>query len=815
MKKIILWSIALLFLSCGQKGIVFKTDSFGMEIDSKGFIVSWTDVQHGRNYFPQKAKAPLLALYKDGAYIMPDLMQYDQANQRIGLTYPNGSVASLKINEKPDYVRLELVSVEPRNEVQAIVWGPYPTTLDKWIGETVGVVRNDDYAIGVQALNIITGEGLPDMRSHKYGQMYIDPLPGQVVPDSLKGKIGESASVDVNQTGDLPEYVRIYRGNAARKTQMGSEILFYALDRRIPRTIGSGESLQYIEPIEVDFAGSAIALFGCPENKVLDIIEKIELEENLPHPEIDGTWIKRHSRLGEAYLLYEGGSQEDCIKYADAFGFKLVHIGDVFQTWGQFGLHTRRFPKGAEDIRKFTDKAREKQLSIGVHTLTMFTSTNDAYVSPVPSDSLCKTGSGKLQKDISADSKEIEVDDPAFFLNTGNTHTVKIGKELIGYDRITKEKPYRLLACTRGQFGTIPAEHKVGSMVDKLANNSYRGFYPDNNLQEKFAIRLAEVCNETGIDLMDFDGFDLCPTGQDTYGDAKFIDLWYKNLDRARLACGSQTSHYYWHIYSFMNWGEPWYSALRESQVNYRIENQRYFQRNYMPGMLGWFSIHPDYRPEEIEWIQARSAAFNAGYLLRVDERIENNGFKEQLFESVREWQKARHAKAFTKDQLERMKNPKNEFHLEKSAGGWLLYPVTLVRGFEHTYRMSQTGEDVTNKTTFRNPYDQQAVQFFITCQTVEGDRKASVDNLSIVVNNSQTINIPYSIKADDRFYCDGQALYLCDKQWNKLKKIDVQLPEWKNGENEILTKSRFSGENAPRIKFEFKAMGMPENVVI
>ncbi|HRQ51312.1 MAG TPA: hypothetical protein PLR74_12290, partial [Agriterribacter sp.] len=336
---------------------------------------------------------------------------------------------------------------------------------------------------------------------------------------------------------------------------------------------------------------------------------------------------------GEAYMMYEGKNMDNCIEYAKKAGFRLVHIGDVFESWGHFGLKTARFPNGAVDIRKLTGKAGAEGISLGVHTLTTFTGTNDRYVSPVPSDSLCKTGSSVLARDIDEQDDVIYVEDPAWFKNTGSTHTVKIGKELISYKAVSEDAPWRLMDCIRGQFNTVKTSHKAGAVVDKLANNSYRGFLPDIYLQDAYAKRLAGVCNETGIDLMDFDGFEgLEATGHGAYGENKFIDLWYKNIDRYRLVCGSTTAHYYWHIYAFMNWGEPWYSGLRQSQIKYRIENQRYYERNYMPGMLGWFKLEGTYRPEEVEWIQARSAAFNAGYLLRVDESIEKSGFKEQFF---------------------------------------------------------------------------------------------------------------------------------------------------------------------------------------
>ena len=70
--------------------------------------------------------------------------------------------------------------------------------------------------------------------------------------------------------------------------------------------LGNKDFAQYAEPIDVDLAGSAVAMFGCPEPMTLDIIEKIELGEGLPHPMLDGVWIKRSAFPGEAYLLNEG-----------------------------------------------------------------------------------------------------------------------------------------------------------------------------------------------------------------------------------------------------------------------------------------------------------------------------------------------------------------------------------------------------------------------------------------------------------------------------------------------------------------------------
>jgi hypothetical protein len=811
--------LILLNISCTREKIVLETAYLKIGINSKGFITSIFDKPKSTEYLPEKVSPPLLALYCDSTYIRPFSAEYILTEKRITLSYPNGSKAVIGAEIKGEYIRLELLSLEPRNRVVAVVWGPYSTSIAEKIGETICVVRNKDFAFGMQALNINTIEGLPEGDDNGGGGGIIEPLPGQVLPDSLKDKIGQKADVNVNITGDMPDYIRLYRGSAAVRKPYGSDLQLFSRDRRIPRVIkhwlGNKDYTQFAEPVDVDFTGSSIAIFGCPEPMTLDIIEKVELGEGLPHPMLDGVWIKRSTFPGEAYLLNEGDPLQS-IKYAKACGFRLIHIGDIFKSWGHFGYSEKRFTAGLADIKRVTEIAKKEGISIGIHTLGMFTGKNDPFVTPVPSDSLCKTGSSVLTKDAGPDDDIIFIMDPVWFRYPGTTHTVKIGKELLNYRKVSDDEPWRLVDCQRGQYGTHADAHKSGGTIDKLTNDSYSGFYPDIKLQDSYSKRLAEVCNETGVDLMDFDGFGgESPTGHGTYGAARFIDTWYRNIDRYRLTCGAGTFHYYWHIYAFMNWGEPWYNALRESQVNYRIENQRYFERNFMPGMLGWFTLNPEFRPEEVEWIQARSAAFNAGYLLRVDESIEKNGYRDQLFEAIREWQKARKSGAFTEGQIERMKDPKNEFHLEKTGNeSWELYPVKLTRGFGHKFRDVQTGEPISSRFILNNPFEEQPLQFYISALPQGNDLSAAVSGIQFKIRNYQTLDLNIQMKTGDRLICDGKKVYLCDKTWNKLKVIyEGKIPVVENGDSEIVVTSDFTGSGAPKLEIEFKSTGKPEKV--
>ncbi len=800
--------------------IVLETQYLKFAVNKNGNLTGLSDKRSGKNYFPSGQACALLSLYKDSTYLKPVSASFNRKNNIIALKYSNGSIAEIKIVSVGTYLKLILQSLLPRNGIEAIVWGPYATSIRESIGETICVVHDDQFAIGLQALNINTIEGLPEGNDDAGGGSFIDPLPGQFIPDSLKDQIGKEVEVNVNVTGDMPAYVRMYRGSAAVKKSYGSALQLFSRDRRIPRVVKNGitrekgTNLQYVEPIDVDFQNSAIAFFGCPQTETLNVIEKIELKENLPHPMLNGQWIKRSTIPGEAYLMYEGKDMNKGIAYARQFGFKLIHIGDLFQSWGHFGLKTTRYPEGAPGIRQVTNAAWKDSIALGVHTLTMFTGTNDPYVSPIPSDSLCKSGTTTLTQDAGVDDAVIYIKEPDYFENQFGTHTVKIGKELIGYREISKEEPWRLLDCKRGQFGTQVSAHPANSKVDKLVNNDYQGFFPDIHLQDDFAKRLAAVCNETGLGLMDFDGFGGgSPTGHGAYGAARFIDLWYRSLNQYVLTCGAGTFHYYWHIFSFMNWGEPWYNALRQSQVNYRIENQRYFKRNYIPHMLGWFSMGPDYRVEETEWIQARSAAFDAGYLLRIDESIEKNGFKDSIFEAVKQWQEARRMKAFTKEQLQRLSNPQNEFHL--SAAGkdtWSLYPVTLSTGNIHKFRRVQTGEPIATHFRFNNPYQAQPVRLYAIVHGTEGNKSATISNLKIEINNYQVIEISESLKAGDKLLGDETGIYLCDAYWNKIKRIGPdQVGTWASGENLITLSSDFSGSQSPSVTFDFKSVGPAE----
>ncbi|MCB0547341.1 MAG: hypothetical protein KDD19_07100, partial [Phaeodactylibacter sp.] len=110
--------------------------------------------------------------------------------------------------------------------------------------------------------------------------------------------------------------------------------------------------------------------------------------------------------------------------------------------------------------------------------------------------------------------------------------------------------------------------------VRMLADHAYKVFLTDAILGKEMAEKVAELFNYCGLHQISFDGIEgNRSTGMGNYGEILYADWWYSALSediRQHLIIdASRTSHYFWHIYSRMNWGEPWYAGFRESQTEY------------------------------------------------------------------------------------------------------------------------------------------------------------------------------------------------------------------------------------------------------
>ena len=340
MKKILLF-LLILNLTLGSWAnhkdsaiLNLRTTSFKMSISGTGSILDFTDLKTNKNYLAKDAPVYLMSLRINNEI---KVSQKAKASKNtISLFFENNIEAKIKIEEKASYLSFELISLTNKDAVDLIIWGPYSTTINKIIGETVGVVREDEYALGIQSLNIKTLGGYPWNES--------DRMPAFDI----------FREADINNMHPKTDESVLYRVEAAKPTMTGSSLQAYCRNRNKDRIIQDFSHEKMVAPAYDDggVIHSKIALFGCPSAEALKTIGKIEQTEGLPHPMIDGEWVKTSPQAAAAYIItnFTEDNIDSAIALTKKAGLKyLYHYGKTFENWGHFELYKGEFPNGMAD----------------------------------------------------------------------------------------------------------------------------------------------------------------------------------------------------------------------------------------------------------------------------------------------------------------------------------------------------------------------------------------------------------------------------------------------------------------------------------
>jgi len=758
----------------------FSTSSFKLALNDKGRVTSLLDKTALKEYLYSDTTTVLLRMKTKGQWELPVSMKVDKVKGVLTFQFPAQITLEVEVKQTENYITFEITGATSMNQIDRVLWGSFSTTIHETVGEIIGVVRNKNFAIGIQALNLKTTGGYP----------FNDE--------------GYDAS----------------RGSAAIAKKWGSVLQAYSINRAMPRRIdvwnGNFQKMPVVPLPNETILGSKIALFGVPENKALETIGKIEVAEGLPHPMYKGEWIKQSAELGRSYIIsnFTEDEVDEMIRHTRRAGLMSLYHEGPFKTWGTYEFNPKYFPHGIEGVKQAVRKTKEAGLHFGVHTLTNFINTHDPYVSPIPDPRLVKTGNSKLVNTITATEKEIVVPSPEYFNDEKNNflHTIQIGNELIRYRTVTNHAPYTLIDCQRGAFNTQATAHQSGSDVSKLLDHPYEVFFPSIAMQEEIAKNLALLFNETGIDHMDFDGHEGgVAAGQGDFGIESFSKTFYDQADHFVVNGTSNSKHFYWHMNTYCNWGEPWYGGFRESMQEYRIANQALFERNYMPNMMGWYLMTATTSLAEMEWMLARAAGYNAGFamVLRVRD-AQKNPHRDRLLDAIREWEKARRTGAFSDAQRERLQNPKNEFHLEKvSERAWQLFPFHFSDSFHHEKKDLQPGEPTHSIWKFTSMDVDQTLQF-----TLEVTGNAGViSNPVLTLDQVTEISLPVTLKAGELLVGEDATLRIYDDKGRQRTLLQIEhLPTLKRGDHTLKFNTTYlDDENTPVVRFIIRTLGEGE----
>lgn len=799
--------ILFFFSGCARSGAeaVLQTEALEMTLSSSGKLTQLIDKSTGQQYLSDAVASPLVQLKVQGEVQTPKSLRREE--DLLHLEFKDNLSLSIRVKEHPSHLSFEVVEVNRIEEIEWLAWGPYANTINQQIGETVGVVRGESFALGIQSLHIKTLGGYPWYDNDTTPQLDI---------------FEQDDYSDLSEEGKRET---LYRVEAAKPEPFGSTLQAYVRNRLSERVVSNLNHDYFISPVYDDqgIVGSKVALFGVPVDQTLETIGAIEIAESLPHPQIDGEWGKTAKGAAAAYLIYDftEANIDQAIALTKQAGLKYLYHSDPFKNWGHFELKEEAFPNGWDGLKACVDKAAQSGIYVGVHTLSNFITTNDPYVTPVPDPRLGSVGYSSLSANIDATQTEIPIEGAEFFDQYANNNlkTVRIGEELICYNTVSTEAPFKLLDCERGAWQTTASAHEGGQKVSKLVDHAYKVFLTDPALSVEMAENLAALYTHTGLRQISFDGLEgNRSTGMGNYGELLFTSNWYNSLSNALkshlIIDASRTTHFFWHTYSRMNWGEPWYAGFRESQTEYRLKNQAYFERNMMPNMLGWFSLRPNTTLEDIEWMLARSAAYDAGYAFVVrDEALQQNGQLTAIFERIAAWEKLRMSEAFSHDQKERMKSIETEFELEYQGNeAYGIRQIHTMR-FAHEAKVRQPGEPLYTNFSFDNPVGETDLYFILAAQN------ADIVDMVIELNNRKTIQLPVRLLAGQslRYLSKGSA-EIVDRNLQLIKRIPIDFEALKlssGGQTIQIDASFENAEEDASLKVELRLAAEVEPLAI
>ena len=665
----------------------------GLSIDESGRIASVMI----RGCQALKSPSPLMTLLSGGRALAPTALE--RAGNRLTLTMEDGSHVVLETGEHPLCVTLRVL--EAPRDAYAAVFGPIFAAPDEVIGDVIGVVQGGELAFGMMSLCPKTLEGTPRAYAAQMNAL-CDYLPTET---------------NISTSGMEPHE------RAATALNGGGSVLHMFCRDRTREEYGEvmGAPEAWIQPMpeadpDAHIAGAGVLLFGCARAQALERIGQLEIEQGLPHPMIDGEWVKTARSAMQSYMITEF-TRDDLdmvLDKAELAGFRTIYHPEPFRNWGHFEWREDLAHSDADFKAAVTDRAAARGIKVGLHTLTNFTTTNDPYVTPAPSEHLLKLARVRLLRPVAPGDGEICVTPHVCFGVAQTLNALQIGDELLTFAAAQEaEGELRLTGVERGAFGTRAAGHAEGEDVYLLRDYPYRTLFPDLALQDSFSDRIAELFNATGAAQISYDGLEGCSyTGHDLYAPTRFMTRCHAGYDHFVLNDGSGLHHYTWHISTRMNWGEPWGEAMRTGQVASRIRNQDFFRRNLFPRMLGWFLLRLNERRfecssrEDLEWALSEAAGFDAGYAITVKPAVlRRHGRIDQLLSLIRDWDRLRYADAFTEEQKARLRRPENEFRLEKQdEGRYTLYPISISRPYTCALSEMQPGQTGGSDWSIDNP---------------------------------------------------------------------------------------------------------------
>lgn len=457
-------------------------------------------------------------------------------------------------------------------------------------------------------------------------------------------------------------------------------VALIALDEK---TIAAGSPLLRASAIRKLGLDGRAALMASPRPAILDAIRQVEKEHGLPCPTLGGQWAKTSAEARKSWMITgltaaaepAAFQAERVFHTAQALGveYVVIALGWWNTSLGSYGLHPKHFPKGLESLKAVADQAHARGMKVGIHVMTRSITKNDALVTPRPHPRLLTEGEVTTAAVTDATAKEVRtVESPESFGTASGYWAfrgtdVLIDEEIVRYQGINRQPPFALTGCVRGAYGTKAAPHAAGAKVRHITER-YGWYVAGPELAEEIGRRLARLIDDAGLDMVCFDGADVCADAEIRHFDGHKVALAiHRNVHRDVLLISNGTTHYGWHL---MARGGEEDAMARGFQgwVDHRTVHAwgAYHLQNLLPPDFSWVGIFGHtptmtaVRPDDIELVCARSLGYDAaigwGFAAcyggpSTVAVFEQNGRKEEIAGLIRTYERLRLANSFAAEE--------------------------------------------------------------------------------------------------------------------------------------------------------------------
>lgn len=472
--------------------------------------------------------------------------------------------------------------------------------------------------------------------------------------------------------------------------------------------------------------GARIALIGLPtrsaepERQLLSAIGRVEVAEGLPHPMLNGVWIKESPARFRSYLMVHdlGEANVDEIIEVARNGFGCIE----FYPWRStpsYGINTGLFPHGLEGLKAVCDRIHAAGMQVGLHIMQGMVGwgpKDDPYLVPRADPRLLRDKQGTLAEAVDEGATALTLaGGTAGWPDQGDLY---VDGEVIRYTRRTDSG---FQECQRGLHGTTAGAHAAGTPVGHLVNcfPIWGGtvYCPDlrTDMDEEICDRLAEVFNAVGADMSYLDGGEeLLYQPEPRWRTIGTFALGLQQRLKKPVFMGGNAcyTHHSWHV---ITRGSPHFDPIhfgrREYTLRFKGVNPAHHAKNLLSGDVGWFAPHTHsltadaVTPDEVLLLCLKALGGKAPISFSVSAaNLWRNERLPEMLEIIRACDELKQREYFSPAALAALSEPRAEFDLQQRADGeWDLRPLQFGPPV-----VVNAADDARSAWTADNPYGAQ-----------------------------------------------------------------------------------------------------------